>query len=107
MIRRLCLTLLAFLVLAAPAAAKSPAVGIGDQHPEMFSDPAFRSLDVDHSRYVLEWDWYRSRRKIAAADWWMSAACGARVSPLIAFGRDWRASGQYKLPSMKLYRKSF
>src|SRR3954463_9181951 len=107
MIRRLCLALLAFLLLAAPAAAQSPAVGIGDQHPEMFADPAFRSLDVDYSRYVLEWDWYRSQRKIAAADWWMSAAHSAGVSPLIAFGRDWRPSGQYKLPSTKLYRNSF
>jgi hypothetical protein len=62
MIRRLCLMLLACFLLAAPAAAdaKAPAVGLGDQHPEMFSDPAFRALGITHSRYVLEWDWYRS-----------------------------------------------
>jgi hypothetical protein len=107
MIRRLCLTLLAFLVLAAPASARPPMVGIGDQHPEMFSDPAFQALGVTHSRYVLEWDWYRSPRKVAAMDWWMSAAAGAGIDPLIAFGRDWRPSGQYKLPPLKAYRKSF
>jgi hypothetical protein len=107
MIRRLGLTLLASLVLAAPAAAQTPAVGIGDQHPQMFADPAFQSLGVKHSRYVLEWDWYRSPRKVAAADWWMSAAHDAGVDPLVAFGRDWRTSGQFKLPPLKLYRKSF
>jgi hypothetical protein len=109
MIRRLCLALLAAFLLAAPAtaAAKAPAVGLGDQHPEMFSDPAFQALGIKYSRYVLEWDWYRSKRDVAAMDWWMSAAHAAGVSPLIAFGRNWRPSGQYKLPPMKLYRKSF
>ena len=82
-------------------------VGLGDQHPEMFSDPAFQSLGITHSRYVLEWDWYRSKRKIAAMDWWMSAAGYAGIDPLIAFGRDWRPSGQFKLPSLADYRKSF
>ena len=107
MIRHLCLTLLAFLVLAAPAAAQAPAVGIGDQHPEMFSDPAFRALGVKHSRYVLEWDWYRTRRSRAATDWWMSSARGAGVTPFVAFSRNWRPSGQRRLPSLRLYRKSF
>jgi hypothetical protein len=109
MIRHLCLTLLAVFLLAAPAtaAAKAPVVGLGDQHPEMFSDPAFRSLGITHSRYVLEWDWYKSKRKIAAMDWWMSAAKYAGIDPLIAFGRDWRPSGQFKLPSPAAYRKSF
>jgi hypothetical protein len=107
MIRHLCLTLLAFLILAAPASAKAPAVGIGDQHPEMFSDPAFRALGVQHSRYLLSWDWYRSPRTVAMTDWWMSAANSAGVSPLVAFTRNWRPSGQRKLPPLGLYRKSF
>jgi hypothetical protein len=107
MIRRCCLTLLAFFVLAAPAAAKAPVVGVGDQHPEMFSDPAFAALGVTHSRYLLTWDWYRSRRMVAATDWWMSAARAAGVQPLVAFTRNWRPSGQFKLPPLRLYRKSF
>jgi polysaccharide biosynthesis protein PslG len=107
MIRRCLLTLLAFFVLAAPAAAKTPVVGLGDQHPEMFADPAFTALGVQHSRYLLAWDWYRSKRTVAATDWWMSAARAAGVQPLVAFTRNWRPSGQVKLPSLALYRKSF
>jgi len=106
MIRRVCLTLLAFLLLASPAAAKAPTVGVGDQHPEMFSDPAFRALGVKYSRYMLAWDWYRSRPTIAVTDWWMSAARTAGVQPLVAFTRNWRPSGQHQLPPLKLYRKS-
>jgi polysaccharide biosynthesis protein PslG len=107
MIRRLCLTLLAFLILAAPAAAKAPTVGIGDQHPEMFADPAFRSLGITHSRYLLPWDWYRTPSAVWRTDAWMASAHAAGVSPLVAFTRNWRPSGQFKLPPLKLYRKSF
>jgi hypothetical protein len=107
MIRRLCLTLLAFGALAAPAAAKAPVVGLGDQHPQTFSDPAFTALGVKYSRYVLAWDWYRSKRVVGVTDWWMAAAHAAGVRPLITFSRNWRPSGQYKLPPLKLYRKSF
>jgi polysaccharide biosynthesis protein PslG len=107
MIRRLCFTLLAFLVLAAPAAAKAPAVGIGDQHPEMFADPAFTTLGVKHTRYLIAWDWYRDAHDVWATDVWMNAARKAGVRPLVAFTRNWRPSGQFKLPALKLYRKSF
>jgi hypothetical protein len=110
MIRRLCLALLAcslFAAAPATAAARAPVVGLGDQHPEMFSDPAFRALGIQHSRYVLEWDWYRSKRKVAAIGWWMNSAKYNHIDPLIAFGRDWRPSGQRKLPTLAEYRKSF
>jgi hypothetical protein len=107
MIRLVCLTLLAWLVLAAPAAAKAPAVGIGDQHPEMFSDPAFNALGVKHSRYLVAWDWYRDPHSVWATDVWMNAAHGAGVRPLVAFTRNWRPAGQRRLPALALYRKSF
>src|SRR5215212_3149148 len=107
MIRLLGLTLLIFAALAAPAAARGPVVGIGDQHPQMFTDPAFRSLGVTHSRYLLSWDWYRSPATIARTDAWMAAAHGVGVEPLIAFTRNWRPSGQFRLAPMKLYRTSF
>jgi hypothetical protein len=107
MIRLLPMTLLVFAALAAPAAAHTPVVGIGDQHPQMFSDPAFRSLGVKHSRYLISWDWYKRPLTVAQTDLWMGAAKRTGVKPLIAFTRNWRPSGQFRLPPMKEYRKSF
>ena len=101
------MTLLVFAALVAPAAAHTPVVGIGDPHPQMFSDPAFRALGVKHSRYLVSWDWYKRPLTVAQTDLWMGAAQRTGVQPLIAFTRNWRPSGQFRLPPMKQYRKSF
>jgi Glycosyl hydrolase catalytic core len=106
--RRVILTcLLLLLVAPATAAARQPAVGIGDQNPEMFADPAFRALGVKHSRLALAWDWYRDPYAVAATDRWIAAARDAGVRPLIAFNRNWRRGGEKRLPSLRRYRKSF
>jgi hypothetical protein len=107
MIRLLSLSLLLVLALAAPASAKPPLVGVGDQDARMFSAPAFKKLGVKHSRLALAWDWYRDPYTTGMTDQWMAAARAAGVRPLVAFNRNWRASGQRKLPSLSLYRKSF
>jgi polysaccharide biosynthesis protein PslG len=100
------LCLFALLLLASPAAAR-PVVGIGDQDAAMFSDPAFRVLDVKHSRLTLAWDWNKDPYTIALTDQWMAAARAAGVRPLIAFNRNWRKGGEKVLPSMRAYRRSF
>jgi hypothetical protein len=107
MIRLLSLSLLLTFAIAAPAAARAPIVGVGDQNPAMFSDPSFQKLGVKHSRLALEWDWYRSPATIATLDTWMAGAQANGVRPLIAFNRNWRSNGHRKLPSLTLYRKSF
>jgi hypothetical protein len=108
MIRLLSLSLLLVLALAAPAsAAKKPIIGLGDQDANMFSSPAFQKLGVKHSRLALAWDWYREPWMVAQTDAWMAAAQANGVRPLVAFNRNWRANGHRKLPSLKLYRKSF
>jgi hypothetical protein len=107
MIRRLSLSLLVFLLLAAPASAKSPIIGIGDQSADMFTAPAFQKLGVRHSRLALAWDWYRDPHTVYLTDVWMEQARAAGVQPLVAFNRNWRANGHRKLPSLTLYRKSF
>ena len=107
MIRLLPLTLLLLLALAAPASARPPIVGIGDQSASMFTAPAFKKLGVRHSRLMLPWDWYRDDYQIALADEWMAHAKAARIRPLVAFNRNWRSNGHKYLPPMKLYRKSF
>jgi hypothetical protein len=106
-IRLLSLSLLLTLALAAPAAAKSPIVGVGDQSATMFADPAFQKLGVRHSRIALAWDWYREPHTVQQTDDWMGAASAAGVQPLVAFNRNWRSNGHRKLPSLALYRKSF
>jgi hypothetical protein len=107
MIRLFSLSLLLTLALAAPATAKPPIVGIGDQNPSMFSSPAFKKLGVKHSRLALPWDWYRDQYTIDQTDVWMAAAQANGVQPLVAFNRNWRSNGHRKLPSLSLYRKSF
>jgi hypothetical protein len=108
MIRLLSLSLLLTVALAAPAAAKSPIVGVGDQHATMFSDPSFQKLGVKHSRYVISWDWYRHPWMVGELDAWMAAAQANGIRPLVAFNRNWEAAnGHRKLPSLSLYRKSF
>ena len=108
MIRLLSLSLLLTVALAAPAAAKAPIVGVGDQHATMFADPSFQKLGVKHSRYVLNWDWYRSAGDVQYTHDWMQAAQATGVRPLVAFNRNWlAANGHRKLPSLSLYRKSF
>jgi hypothetical protein len=96
------------VAIAAPAAAKAPIVGVGDQHATMFADPSFQKLGVRHSRYVLSWDWYRHPWMVAELDAWMAGAQANGVRPLVAFNRNWQArNGHRKLPSLSLYRKSF
>ena len=107
MIRLLPLTLLVSLALAAPASGQAPIVGIGDQSASMFTAPAFKQLGVRHSRLVLPWDWYRDRYTMGLTDQWMAQAKAAGIRPLVAFNRNWRSNGHRKLPSLKLYRKSF
>jgi hypothetical protein len=105
--RTVLLCFLFLLAAAGPAAARPLVVGIGDQNTRMFSDPAFRALDVKHSRLLVAWDWYRDPDATAQIDQWMAAAREAGVRPLIAFNRNWRRGGDRVLPSIRAYRKSF
>jgi hypothetical protein len=108
MIRLLSLSLLLTVAIAAPAAAKAPIVGLGDQHATMFADPSFQKLGVKHSRYVLAWDWYRHPWMVGEFDAWMAAAQANGVRPLVAFGRNLGAkNGHRKAPSLSAYRNSF
>jgi hypothetical protein len=107
MIRLLSLSLLLALVLAAPATAKAPIVGVGDQNSAMFHDPAFQALGVKHSRLVLAWDWYKHPNLISATDTWMASAQAAGIRPLVAFSVNWSTrNGHRKPPSIAAYRKS-
>jgi hypothetical protein len=109
-VRRLRRVLLAVAVLAAalalPSSAAALVVGIGDQKPDMFSDPLFTDLGVSHARLAVSWDamenpWERDR-----IDAWMDAARAEGVQPLIGF---WHARGDRRriLPTPSRYKYEF
>ena len=116
------LALLPFLVsLALMAVAPAPAgaadrIGIADQEARMFSNPFFRTLDVQISRLIVSYDAILSGTfEVAEVDAWMRAARAARVEPLITFGHS---RGCYdgerildrkacRLPSVARYANAF
>jgi hypothetical protein len=77
------LVLLAALAAAGPASALT--IGIGDQKPDMFSDPLFQSTGMRHVRLSVAWDALSSPWQRAELDQWLSAAHAAGAVPLISF----------------------
>lgn len=81
--------LTALLVLAAALAVAAPAsaltIGIGDQKPDMFSDPLFKATGVKHVRLSVAWDALSSPWQRAELDQWLDAAHAAGAVPLISF----------------------
>ncbi|MBI5104607.1 MAG: hypothetical protein HZB46_06410 [Solirubrobacterales bacterium] len=76
--------------LAAPAASHALVLGIGDQKPDMFSDPRFHGLGVRHARLAVSWDALNSDWERAELDQWLNAARASGVTPLVGF---WHARG--------------
>ena len=105
--------LLPFLVtaaalLGAPAAASAvPIIGIGDQKPDMFSDPRFRALEIKDARLLVGWDTLRSRSQTAVLDRWMAAAQEAGVQPLISFAHSLLRDRRRKLPQPVEMQREF
>ncbi len=67
---RTALALLVAVLLLAPATAHAapPKIGIGEQHPKVFSDPYFQQLGVREVRYIASWDALRSDWQRAEID---------------------------------------
>ena len=89
--RALLLVLLGLAGLAAaPAAAPAAAirVGIADQKADMFGDPWFKRLGVQHARIYVPWDVFNYEDQAAELDRWMAAAYRAGVDPLVSFGHS-------------------
>jgi hypothetical protein len=86
-----------------PPAAGAVVVGIGDNSPEMFSDPKFLALNIHEARYVVQWNVATPghSRQLRAASAWLNAAFGAGVTPLVSFGAD--TSRGSKIPSVGQY----
>jgi hypothetical protein len=114
---RLALALILALCLLACSAALDPAparsavsVGIGDQNPETFGDPLFRSLGVRRTRIVAPWNVALARGDRIYFDGWLAAARAAGLEPFVNFGA---ATGSRcparpcRLPSVRAYARAF
>jgi hypothetical protein len=79
---------LAVTGMVAGAASAHQIFGIGDEKdPTMFSDPLFKALDPQATRFVANWDVaMRPGPRRTALDNWYAGAIAAGVRPLLSFG---------------------
>ncbi len=98
------LAVLAALPAGAPAAKKYKVqVGMGDQAPEMFSDPNFTALKLKKARFFIRWNAIDNPETIAKADRWVAEARKARVRPMMHV--DAVFAPLTELPTVKQYRE--
>jgi hypothetical protein len=79
---------------------------VGDQEPNMFSDPLFAPLRMRIARLVVPWNATHSR----PVGEWLTAARHAGVDPLVAFGHargDRCPESPCRLPSVREYKARF
>jgi hypothetical protein len=108
----------------APAAVSHhPAVGIGDEKPDLFKDPRFRALRIKNVRYDMAWDALSVPSQRAAVISWMKAAKKDGLNVLVTIDHSKRViykkvkvHGKTKkkafsqvrvLPSSAQYNKAF
>jgi len=100
--------LVAGLLLTVPAGASAKtnvAVGIGDQNPNMFTDPNWKALNLKKARYFVEWNALAQPDEAAKAERFVAAAKAARVAVLMHVSTDdINARPRKPLPSVKAYK---
>ncbi len=100
--------------LLGPTAGATPAtqearvrlqVGIGDENPTLFANPAFVALHVKIARYFAPYDVAtgRSIGALYSLEVWLSDAQAAGVQPLVAFYHN--TASAKKLPSIATYTR--
>jgi Glycosyl hydrolase catalytic core len=107
--------LAALLLVPASALAKSRyTVGMGDQNPQMFSDPNFKSLKIKKVRVIVPWNWRQADQDPAALNAYLTNARIDKKDVLVAFSalRGCYVNGKYskkkacKAPSQKKFKAS-
>ena len=88
--RTLCLLCL-FLALPAQAAARPPAIGIGEQKASMFDDPHWQRLGLRDVRYIAPWDALRDPVQRAKLDTWMAGARASGSRVVLGFAHSLRS----------------
>jgi hypothetical protein len=92
-------------VLSLPASSPALVVGIGDQKPDMFSDPRFAAMGISTARIAVSWDALQHGWERAELDRWMAAAHDAGVQPLVGF---WHSrTRRRKLPTPERLKYEF
>jgi len=102
--------LVGVLTVVGPWAAAAQAqlkVGIGDQKPQMFTDPRFAELAIGYVRRVVPWDALDVGWQRRELDTWMQAARAAGAQPLIAFGKSRRPRFAGFLPKPQRFARTF
>lgn len=99
------LALVAALLLPAVAEARIPIrVGIGDQDPSMFSQPAFQRAKFQRVRYFVAWNAIDDPAAVARADTFIRTARANGFSVLLHISTDDYTIKKAKLPSVAQYR---
>ena len=88
-----------------PGLRKDLVVGIGEQLTEMFGEPRFRALGIDHARLVVAYDATRVAFERPIVDEWLRQAKLAGVEPFITFQHS-RVHPR-RLPSVAEFRADF
>jgi hypothetical protein len=106
---RLILVLALVLGLAPQAHADWPfELGIGEQQPQMFDDPRFEALELEHVRVVTPYDVAcRPGVDRGYLDTWLAGARRTGSRPLVAFSFSSREGARWKLPSYHTYLRCF
>jgi hypothetical protein len=108
--RRLWLPLLVVLlspVLAAPAAARPPAIGIGEQAPGLFTDARWKALHAPNVRLVVSWDVLWVPDELRGLDAYMAAARRAKAKVLVTFAHSRVEGHEDDIPSRATWRTLF
>ena len=109
------LAALAAMILALPATASANyRVGMSEQSPAMFDQPAWQALKLKRVRYIVPWDWYKNAGQNNEVVGFMSRAHAAGQDVLVAFSarRGCYENGKYsrssacKAPSTTAYKSA-
>ena len=86
------------LAVYAPKAESKALVGVGDNSPNMFLDPNFRTLGTKISRKIIPYDYYNSKFELDQLQAWLTNAQALGIEPLISFQHS--LVNKKKLPSV-------
>jgi len=107
------LAVLAAAILA-PSADANYRVGLSEQSPALFSQPAWQSLKLKRVRYIVPWDYYKDAGQHGEVTSFLSAAHAANQDVLVAFTarRGCYTNGKYskssacRAPSTSAYKSA-